>query len=215
MTNDNIVLSAKRITKAFKAQPVLSGIDFDLPPKQIVAICGANGSGKSVFMRILSGLIRADSGTVSVFGKPLGGKNEFPPSTGVHFDNSGLLLTETGWNNLMLLAMISNTVSKVRIEEVIRLVNLDPKDKRPVRTYSTGMRQRLGIAQALMEDPELLLLDEPTTGLDFDGQDWFHDLMKTLQNEGKTILITSHSKEEIASFCDQAYVMAGGKLKPI
>ena len=215
MTNDNIVLSAKRITKAFKAQPVLSGIDFDLPAKQIVAICGANGSGKSVFMRILSGLIRADSGTVSVFGKPLGGKNEFPPSTGVHFDNSGLLLTETGWNNLMLLAMISNTVSKVRIEEVIRLVNLDPKDKRPVRTYSTGMRQRLGIAQALMEDPELLLLDEPTTGLDFDGQDWFHDLMKTLQNEGKTILITSHSKEEIASFCDQAYVMAGGKLKPI
>lgn len=215
MTNDNVVLSANKITKAFKARPVLTGIDFELPAQQIVAICGANGSGKSVFMRILSGLIRADSGAVSVFGTLLGGENEFPPSTGVHFDNSGLLLTETGWNNLMLLAMISNTVSKERIEEVIRLVNLDPADKRPVRTYSTGMRQRLGIAQALMEDPQLLLLDEPTTGLDFDGQDWFHDLMKRLQNEGKTILITSHSKEEIASFSDQAYVMAGGTLKSL
>lgn len=214
MTHD-IVLSARNITKAFKAKPVLTGIDFDLPAKQIVAICGANGSGKSVFMRILAGLIRVDTGTVSVFGTPLGGKNEFPPSTGVHFDNSGLLLTETGWNNLMLLAMISNTVSKERVEAVIRLVNLDPSDKRPVRTYSTGMRQRLGIAQALMEDPQLLLLDEPTTGLDFDGQDWFHDMMKTLQNEGKTILITSHSKEEIVSFCDQAYEMAGGTLKPL
>ncbi|HBO34867.1 MAG TPA: multidrug ABC transporter ATP-binding protein [Anaerolineaceae bacterium] len=214
MTND-IILSAKNITKAFKAKPVLTGINFDLPAKQIVAICGANGSGKSVFMRILSGLIRTDTGTVSVFGTQLGGKNEFPPSTGVHFDNSGLLLTETGWNNLLLLAMISNTVSKERIEEVIRLVNLDPNDKRPVRTYSTGMRQRLGIAQALMEDPQLLLLDEPTTGLDFDGQDWFHDLIRELQGHGKTILITSHSKEEIASFCDQAYVMAGGTLKSL
>ncbi|MFZ3151635.1 MAG: ABC transporter ATP-binding protein [Anaerolineaceae bacterium] len=213
--NDNIILSAKNITKAFKGIPVLTGIDFDLPAKQIVAICGANGSGKSVFMRILSGLIRTDTGTVSVFGTQLGWKNEFPPSTGVHFDNSGLLLTETAWNNLFLLAMISNTVSKERIEEVIRLVNLDPNDKRPVRTYSTGMRQRLGIAQALMEDPKLLLLDEPTTGLDFDGQDWFHDLIRELQGQGKTILITSHSKEEIANFCDQAYEMAGGVLKPI
>ncbi len=215
MTSDTIILSTKNINKAFKARPVLTGIDFDLPAKQIVAICGANGSGKSVFMRILSGLIRADTGTVSVFGTQLAGETEFPPSTGVHFDNSGLLLTETGWNNLLLLAMISNTVSKERIDEVIRLVGLNPADKRPVRTYSTGMRQRLGIAQALMEDPQLLLLDEPTTGLDFDGQDWFHDLMKTLQDEGKTILITSHSKEEIASFCDQAYVMAGGTLKPL
>lgn len=108
--------------------------------------------------------------------------------------------------------MVSNTVSKERVEEVIRLVGLDPNDKRLVRTYSTGMRQRLGIAQALMEDPSLLMLDEPTTGLDFAGQDWFHELIWQLQKEGKTILITSHSKEEIASFCDKAYEMAGGQL---
>ena len=206
------ILSAKNISKAFKGKQVLENLDFDLEENQIVAICGTNGSGKSVFMRILAGLVVPDSGTVTINGVQLGGKVEFPNSTGVHFDNSGLLLTETAKNNLLLLAMVSNTVSKERVEEVIRLVGLDPNDKRLVRTYSTGMRQRLGIAQALMEDPSLLMLDEPTTGLDFAGQDWFHELIWQLQKEGKTILITSHSKEEIASFCDKAYEMAGGQL---
>ncbi len=206
------ILSAKNISKAFKGKQVLENLDFELEENQIVAICGTNGSGKSVFMRILAGLVVPDSGTVTVNGIQLGGKVEFPSSTGVHFDNSGLLLTETAKNNLLLLAMVSNTVSKERVEEVIRLVGLDPNDKRLVRTYSTGMRQRLGIAQALMEDPSLLMLDEPTTGLDFAGQDWFHELIWQLQKEGKTILITSNSKEEIASFCDKAYEMAGGQL---
>ena len=206
------ILSAKNISKAFKGKQVLENLDFELEENQIVAICGTNGSGKSVFMRILAGLVVPDSGTVTINGVQLGGKVEFPNSTGVHFDNSGLLLTETAKNNLLLLAMVSNTVSKERVEEVIRLVGLDPNDKRLVRTYSTGMRQRLGIAQALMEDPSLLMLDEPTTGLDFAGQDWFHELIWQLQKEGKTILITSHSKEEIASFCDNAYEMAGGQL---
>ena len=206
------ILSAKNISKAFKGKQVLENLDFELEENQIVAICGTNGSGKSVFMRILAGLVVPDSGTVTINGVQLGGKVEFPNSTGVHFDNSGLLLTETAKNNLLLLAMVSNTVSKERVEEVIRLVGLDPNDKRLVRTYSTGMRQRLGIAQALMEDPSLLMLDEPTTGLDFAGQDWFHELIWQLQKEGKTVLITSHSKEEIASFCDKAYEMAGGQL---
>lgn len=206
------ILSAKNISKAFKGKQVLENLDFELEENQIVAICGTNGSGKSVFMRILAGLVVPDSGTVTINGVQLGGKVEFSNSTGVHFDNSGLLLTETAKNNLLLLAMVSNTVSKERVEEVIRLVGLDPNDKRLVRTYSTGMRQRLGIAQALMEDPSLLMLDEPTTGLDFAGQDWFHELIWQLQKEGKTILITSHSKEEIASFCDNAYEMAGGQL---
>ncbi|MBE3145304.1 MAG: ABC transporter ATP-binding protein [Planctomycetes bacterium] len=209
------ILTASKISKSFKQKEVLRDLDFTLPENAIVAICGTNGSGKSVFMRVLAGLVLPDNGSVTVFGTPLGGRNEFPASTGVHFDNSGLLLTETAKNNLLLLAMVSNTVSKERIDEVIRLVGLDPNDKRPVRTYSTGMRQRLGIAQALMEDPKLLMLDEPTTGLDFAGQDWFHNLIHELQNQGKTILITSHSKEEIAKFCDQAYEMAGGQLRAL
>jgi ABC-2 type transport system ATP-binding protein len=214
MTNPPILIASK-ISKSFKQKQVLRDLDFTLPENAIVAICGTNGSGKSVFMRVLAGLVLPDNGSVTVFGTPLGGRNEFPASTGVHFDNSGLLLTETAKNNLLLLAMVSNTVSKERIDEVIRLVGLDPNDTRPVRTYSTGMRQRLGIAQALMENPKLLMLDEPTTGLDFAGQDWFHNLIHELQNQGKTILITSHSKEEIAKFCDQAYEMAGGQLRAL
>jgi len=190
MTMQNI-LEAINISKSFRQKEVLNNLNFSLQENTIVAICGTNGSGKSVFMRVLAGLVLPDSGKVTVFGTTLGGKNEFPPFTGIHFDNSGLLLTETARNNLLLLAMVSNIVSKERIDEVIRLVGLDPSDKRPVRTYSTGMRQRLGIAQALMEDPKLLMLDEPTTGLDFAGQDWFHDLIHELQGQGKTILITS------------------------
>lgn len=212
MTMQNI-LEAINISKSFRQKEVLNNLNFSLQENTIVAICGTNGSGKSVFMRVLAGLVLPDSGKVTVFGTTLGGKNEFPPFTGIHFDNSGLLLTETARNNLLLLAMVSNIVSKERIDEVIRLVGLDPSDKRPVRTYSTGMRQRLGIAQALMEDPKLLMLDEPTTGLDFAGQDWFHDLIHEMQGQGKTILITSHSKEEIAKFCDQPYEMAGGQLR--
>lgn len=214
MTMQNI-LEAINISKSFRQKEVLNNLNFSLQENTIVAICGTNGSGKSVFMRVLAGLVLPDSGKVTVFGTTLGGKNEFPPFTGIHFDNSGLLLTETARNNLLLLAMVSNIVSKERIDEVIRLVGLDPSDKRPVRTYSTGMRQRLGIAQALMEDPKLLMLDEPTTGLDFAGQDWFHDLIQKLQNQGKTILITSHSKEEIAKFCNLAYEMAGGQLRKL
>ena len=133
------ILSAKNISKAFKGKQVLENLDFELEENQSVAICGTNGSGKSVFMRILAGLVVPDSGTVTINGVQLGGKVEFPNSTGVHFDNSGLLLTETAKNNLLLLAMVSNTVSKERVEEVIRLVGLDPNDKRLVRTYSTGM----------------------------------------------------------------------------
>lgn len=214
MTNIPI-LTANQISKSFKQKQVLSNLNFSVQENAIVAICGTNGSGKSVFMRVLAGLVKPDSGRVTIFDTTLGGKIEFPPYTGVHFDNSGLLLTETARNNLLLLAMVSNVVNKERIDEVIRLVGLDPLDKRLVRTYSTGMRQRLGIAQALMEDPKLLMLDEPTTGLDFAGQDWFHDLIQKLQNQGKTILITSHSKEEIAKFCDQAYEMAGGQLRKL
>ena len=212
---DTTILTASKISKTFKQKEVLRDLDFNLSENQIVAICGTNGSGKSVFMRVLAGLVLPDNGSVTIFGTTLDRKNEFPVNTGVHFDNSGLLLTETARNKLLLLAMVSNTISKERIDEVIRLVGLEPMDKRPVRTYSTGMRQRLGIAQALMEDPKLLMLDEPTTGLDFAGQDWFHDLIHELQNQGKTILITSHSKEEIAKFCDQAYEMAGGQLRRI
>lgn len=210
---DPMILVAQGIHKRFGRKIVLESIDLEVEPCRFYGICGANGSGKSVFLRILCGLIRPTQGSVTVFGERLGKTIEFPRSTGILIDNSGLLLAKNAWQNLYYLALVSGCVRAQRIEEVITLVGLDPHDPRPVGIYSTGMRQRLGIAQALMEDPQLLLLDEPTNGLDFDGQDRIHALLKDLQSQGKTIVITSHSREEIMNVCDQAYLMAEGKLE--
>ena len=206
------ILVAENIHKQFGRKTILESINFEMKANQIIGICGANGSGKSVFLRILSGLILPTQGSVTIFGETLGKQIEFPHSTGILIDSPGLLLNENAWQNLYNLALVSGNVNTQRIEEVITQVGLDPHDPKPVGVYSTGMRQRLGIAQALLEDPYFLILDEPTNGLDFDGQDMIHALLKELRNRGKTILITSHSRDEMSSVCDQTYLMAKGKL---
>ncbi len=211
---NHTVISAKNICKKFGQKTVLQSIDFEVEAGRIYGISGANGSGKSVFLRILCGLIRPTRGEVIVFNEQLGKQTEFPRSTGILIDGADLLLSENAWQNLYLLALVSGCTRTQRIEEVISLVGLNPHDPRPVGIYSTGMRQRLGLAQALLEDPELLILDEPTNGLDFDGQDSVLALLKNLQKQGKTILMTSHSRDEIANVCNQVYLMAEGKLTP-
>lgn len=206
------ILVTENIHKQFGRKTILESINFEIEANQIIGICGANGSGKSVFLRILSGLILPTQGRVTIFGETLGKQIEFPHSIGILIDSPGLLLNENAWQNLYNLALISGNVNPSRIEEVITQVGLDPHDPKPVGVYSTGMRQRLGIAQALLEDPYFLILDEPTNGLDFDGQDMIHVLLKALRNRGKTILITSHSRDEMSKVCDQTYLMAEGKL---
>lgn len=211
-SNDATVISVRGLHKNFGKQVVLDGIDFDLTAGKIYAISGANGSGKSVLMRTLCGLVRPTAGKVMVFGAQIGAEVEFPRSTGVLVDNPGFLLADSGWRNLDLLARISGKASKVRIEEVMRFVGLDPLDRRPVGAYSTGMRQRLGLAQAVMEAPELLLLDEPTNGLDYEGQKEIYTYLVELRRQGKTILFTSHSQDEIKVLCDQIWLLENGKL---
>lgn len=156
------IICARNVTKHFRQRRVLDGVDFMLPSGVIYGISGANGSGKSVFLRILCGLIHPSSGQVEVFGQKIGVEAEFPPSTGVLIDNPGFLQTESGLRNLELLARIQGKVGREKIIQTLSFVGLDPLDRRPVSAYSTGMRQRLGLAQAIMEDPELLILDEPT-----------------------------------------------------
>lgn len=123
-------------------------------------------------------------------------------------------MTESGRRNLELLASIQGTIGQAKVKEALHSVGLDAKDRRPVSAYSTGMRQRLGLAQAIMENPELLILDEPTNGLDFDGQREIYRYLIELREQGKTILITSHSKDEIKILYDQAFMMTEGKLAP-
>jgi ABC-2 type transport system ATP-binding protein len=207
-----IVINAKSIVKRFGSKTVLNRLDFVLPKGQIYAICGNNGCGKSVFLRIIAGLILPDSGIVEVFGDRIGKDLEFPDRTGALIDHPGFLLTESGFRNLELLAMISGNVSKDKIADTMAFVGLDAKDRKPVRTYSVGMRQRLGLAQALMEDPDLIILDEPTAGLDFDAQREIYDYMITLRKMGKTLLITSHYLNEVKLLCDRAFILKDGRL---
>lgn len=214
-TNDadtEIVVNAKSIVKRFGSKTVLNRLDFVLPKGQIYAICGNNGSGKSVFLRIIAGLILPDSGSVEVFGDTIGKDLEFPDRTGALIDHPGFLLTDSGFRNLELLAMISGNVSKEKIPDTMAFVGLDAHDRKPVRTYSVGMRQRLGLAQALMEDPDLIILDEPTAGLDFDAQREIYEYMITLRKMGKTFLITSHYLNEVKLLCDRAFILKDGRL---
>lgn len=206
------VVNAKSVSKRFGSKTVLNRLDFVLPKGQIYAICGNNGSGKSVFLRIITGLILPDSGSVEVFGSRIGKDLEFPDRTGALIDHPGFLLTESGFRNLELLAMISGNVSKEKIADTMAFVGLDAHERKPVRTYSVGMRQRLGLAQALMEDPDLIILDEPTAGLDFDAQREIYEYMITLRKMGKTLLITSHYLNEVKLLCDRAFILKDGRL---
>lgn len=209
------VVQTHNLSKSFGKHEVLKHIDFTLPRGVIYGICGSNGIGKSVFLRILSGLILPDRGEVLVFGKKVGKETEFAPATGILIDSPGFLLANSGKRNLQLLASVSGKATPDRIIWAIRQAGLDPEDHRPVSTYSTGMRQRLGLAQAIMEDPDLLILDEPTNGLDFEGQKEIYSYLVELRAHGKTILITSHSRDELRILCDKIFILSRGKLDQI
>ncbi len=164
-------------------------------------------------MRIIIGLIYPDQGEVVVNGQVIGKDVEFPVSVGSLIDHPGFLLAESAYRNLEILAMISGKANKQSIQDTMAFVGLDPYEKKPVRTYSVGMRQRLGLAQAIMEDPKLLILDEPTAGLDFDAQKEIYDFLIQLRQQGKTILITSHSLAEVKLLCDKAFQIQNKKLE--
>lgn len=209
-----LVIEVENVSKVIKGRRVLEDVSLQVPEGRIYGISGPNGSGKSMLLRVICGLVIPNEGAVRVFGKTIGKEREFPPDTGALIETPGFLPGYSGMDNLRLLAMIRGQVSRQEIAEVIRKVGLDPLDRRPVRTYSTGMRQRLGLAQALMEGPRLLLLDEPTNGLDRQGVQDVHQLLRDLRRNGTTILLTSHSREEMRELCDAVFQMERGHLGP-
>lgn len=193
------------VSKQIGKHLILEGVCLQVPVGQVYGISGYNGSGKSMLLRIICGLVLPSRGKVEVFGERIGQQAEFPKETGALIESPGFLADYSGFMNLQLLAMIRNQITGDDIRATIRQVGLNPDDPRPVRTYSTGMRQRLGIAQALMEKPRLLLLDEPTNGLDREGVEDVHRLLQDLRSSGATILLTSHSQGEIQKLCDAAF----------
>jgi ABC-2 type transport system ATP-binding protein len=200
------------VSEVLRGRTILEDVSLEVSPAQIVGLRGLNGSGKSTLLKIISGFIVPTRGRVVVFGKEIGKEVEFPDKTGVLIEKPGFLTYMSGMKNLELLASIRGEIGKEDIREVIKLVGLDPDDKRPVRAYSTGMIQRLGIAQALMEHPELLLLDEPTSNLDREGITIVHTVLKELQERGITILLTSPNMEELRHICGTIFWVENGRL---
>ena len=196
----------------FGKDEVLKGITHSFEKGKVHGIVGNNGSGKTVMMKCICGFLKPTSGTVKVNGKLIGRQEDFPKSLGLIIEAPGFLPHLSGYRNLAILASVNKKIDKARIKENIRLVGLDPDMKKPVGKYSLGMRQRLGIAQAIMEDPELLILDEPMNGLDKHGVEEMRGLLKGLAEKGKTIILSSHNPADIDALCDTVCEMDAGVL---
>ena len=191
---------------------VLSDISLTFEAGKIYGLVGRNGSGKTMLLKQILGFVTADSGTIRIDGKLLGKDMDMPDNIGAIIETPGFLPEYSGYKNLKLLSMIRGQIGDEKIREMITLVGLDPASRKRVGNYSLGMRQRLGIAQALMEDPDIVLLDEPMNGLDNEGVAEMRKLFGTLRDEGKLIVLASHSREDIDLLCDEIYRFDQGRL---
>lgn len=203
---------AKNIVKTIKKRTILDNINLELESGNIYGFVGRNGCGKTMLFRALSGLMHIDSGRITIDGKVLHKDINVPPSIGLIIENAGLYNEFSGFKNLKLLADINKKIADTEITKAISDVGLDPNDKRPVRKYSLGMKQRLIIAQAIMESPDIIMLDEPTNALDERGVKLIRDIILREKERGALVLIASHNKEDIEILADRVYYMDGGKI---
>ena len=208
-------IEIKNVSKKFKDKIVIDKVSLELPTGQIHGLIGRNGSGKTVLMKMIVGFLKPDNGIINVFGNTIGKDTDFAKNIGVIIETPGFLPFESGFSNLKYLASIRGIISNEEIKSAISSVGLNPDDKKHVGKYSLGMRQRLGLAQAIMENPVLLFLDEPMNGLDKDGVRDMRQYLLNLKEQGKTILIASHSAEDIDVLCDTVYEMDKGKLQKV
>ena len=209
------MIEIQNVTKVYGKQTVLSCVSATLEAGKIYGLVGINGSGKTTLMRCICGFTHPTSGKIIVNGDEIGKKVDFPKRTGIIIETPGFLPHYSGLRNLLLLAGVSHGATKERAAQVMRQVKLDPDEKKPVAQYSLGMRQRLGIAQAIMEDPEILILDEPFNAMDKASMEEVHDLLQQFKRDGKTIILASHSAADIEKACDIVYEMENGNLNVI
>ena len=201
----------KDVYKTMKGTQVLKGVNLTVEQGDIVGIRGINGSGKKMVLRAIAGLIRVD-GSVEIGGKKME-PGECPKDIGVLVEMPGFLPEFTGKKNLQLLGMLQEGVTEEDIEEAMNAVGLDPKDRRHYKKYSLGMKERLGIAQAILKKPKLILLDEPTNGIDSDGIQMLEELLRHLKEAGSTIVVTSHDRDFLDAVTSQCYEMKEGSLR--
>lgn len=208
----NIVID--QVTKTIKGITVLDGVSLSLESGTIYGLRGVNGSGKTMLMRILAGLIRPTKGTVSMDGKLLGKELSFPPDIGLLIENPAFLDSYTGAENLWLVASIRKRVGEERIKEVLEQVGLGYEDKRKYRQFSLGMKQRLGIAGAVLEHPALLLIDEPTNALDTDGVEMVQQVLREEKGRGALIVLACHDFPILRELSDELYLVREGRVTP-
>lgn len=194
---------------------ILSDITVNFEKGKIHGLIGRNGSGKTMLLKCICGFVKPTSGEIIVSSKRIGKDCDFPDNTGIIIETPGFIPYYSGYKNLKLLADLHGKITNDDIRKTMEQVGLDPDLKRHVRKYSLGMRQRLGLAQAIMENPDLLILDEPMNGLDKDGVSDMRQYLLNLKEQGKTILIASHSAEDIDILCDTVCEMDKGKLEKV
>lgn len=211
----NPYIEIEHVTKKFGEDTILSDINVTMEKGKVYGICGNNGSGKTVLMKCICGFLPVTQGEIRVDGKRIGVEIDFPESIGVIIETPGFLGNLSGIRNLEILAGLNKKISRKEIQKAMVQAGLEPNLKKSVSKYSLGMRQRLGIAQAIMEDPEFLILDEPFNGLDKHGVEDIRALLLDLKKKGKTIILASHNSEDIRILCDKVFEMDGGKMQEV
>lgn len=202
----------KHVTKQFKETTALKQVSLSVERGAIYGIIGRNGSGKTVLFKCICGLLAVSEGEITVLGQTIGDGLRVPKGVGAVIETPGFLPNASGYRNLLYLASLSGKPDRQKIRDTISLVGLDPDSRKHVGNYSMGMRQRLGLAQALMENPELLILDEPMNGLDNQSVVQMRTLLKGLRSQGKTVILASHNPADISELCDHVYEMDAGIL---
>lgn len=203
------------IYKKIGRKEILNDINFSIPAGKICGLSGVNGSGKTMIMKIISGLYLPSSGQVKIDGEISGVLNRFPDSIGVLIENPEFLQSYTGYENLKMLADIRKIISKEEVCDVMRRVGLDPNNDKKFRKYSLGMKQKLGIAAAIMEKPDIIILDEPFNVIDIKGVEAVKDIIIEEKKRGATIILASHSKDTYEELVDMNVYISEGRIVEI
>ena len=206
-------IEIKNVSKKIGQAEVLKDIGVTFEGGKIYGLRGKNGSGKTMLMRIISGLVHPTSGTVIINDKELGRDMSFPESIGILIENPTFIDNFSGYRNLKSLADINQLIGEEEIKETVRKVGLDPDDKKYYKKYSLGMKQRLGIAAAIMEKPDIILLDEPINAIDEAGVNRIRDILFELRDENRIIIVACHDKEELELLADEIFEMMEGNLQ--
>ncbi len=209
-----LAIEAHHIHKQFGEQTVLQDVSLQLEAGKIHGLIGDNGSGKSVLLKCLCGVLPCDSGKVLIQGKQIKPGQGDPPVMGIVIEHPGFLGSMSGWRNLKYLAGIRGIATDEKIRAALECVGLSADAKKPVKKYSLGMRQKLAIAQALMEEPQVFIMDEPFNGLDKASVAKVRQLFLSLKEQGRTFLLVSHHASDIDTLCDDVYEIDGGRMAP-